>query len=279
MRSAHLLATALCGVLLAPAAFAEGLQPLDRYWFGIGAYQSDNGLDIRVDGQDHITGTSVSFQDDLGFDSHETSLVYDLGATLADRHQFSITGHRYHGSASMVLERDLDINDHIYEVDAQFHGTKDIDVVSAAYTWFFHRNERSALGVGLGATYYSIDLGLSAKTAVANGAGGQAGATVEDDWNEAAWLPMIRLQYSRVLNDQWRFNVELAGVKKSEGRGRVSGKARDASVSLDYFPWERVGFTLKYNYDDIDLLYNHARYRGTMRLINQGPQLLATVKF
>ena len=278
MRSAHLLATALCGVLLAPAALAEDLQPLDKYWFGIGVYQSDNGLDIRVDGQDIVTGTDVSFQDDLGFDGHETSLVYDLGATFAERHQLSITGHRYKDSASKILDRDLDINDHVYEVDAQFHGTKDIDVVSAAYTWFFHRDERSAFGVGLGATYYSIGLGLSAEATV-SGEGGQTTATVEDDWSEAAWLPMMRLQYSQVLNDQWRFNVELAGVRKSEGSSRVSGKARDASVSVDYFPWKNVGFTLKYNYDDIDLRYNHSRYRGTMRLINQGPQLMATFKF
>lgn len=279
MRSAHLIVTTICTALVAPAAFAEDLQPLDKYWLGAGMYQSENGLDIRVDGQDQVMGANVSFQDDLGFADHEISFVYDLGITLAEKHQISVTGHRYDSSSGTTLSRELDINDQIYALGAEFDGTMDIDIVSVAYTWFFHRNERSAFGMGLGGVHYSIDLGLSAVAAIDDGEAGQETATVYDDWSESAWLPMVRMQYSQVINDQWRFNVELAGVWRSEGSHSISGNAKDASVSVDYFPWQHFGFSLKYNYDDIDLRYDQPRYRGKMRLINQGPQLLAMVRF
>ena len=88
---------------------------------------------------------------------------------------------------------------------------------------------------------------------------------------------MVRAQYTRVINDQWRWNVELAGVRK--GSGSVTGRAVDASVSVDYFPWKNFGFTLQYSYDDIRLDYEKYNYRGKLDLINQGPQIKAVVKF
>lgn len=277
-RSRTILAVALAAACLAPlAASSQELTPLDRYWLGVGLYHSDNNLSIRVDGEDTVAGTNVNFQEDFGLGDEELAFVYDLGLTLGRNHQIAVTGHRYSNHAKNTLDRDLDINDELYAVGAAFEGDMEVETTSVAYTWFlFRNNEHTAFGMGLGAVRYSLDLDLAA-TAVVDVEGVPGTVDVGMEFNDAAWLPMVRAQYTRVINDQWRFNLELAGVRK--GTGSVTGRAVDASVSVEYFPWEHFGFNLKYSYDDIRLDYEKANYRGKLDLINQGPQLMAVLRF
>ena len=197
--------------------------------------------------------------------------------TLGRNHQIAVTGHRYDNSAHNTLERELDINDEAYAVGAAFKGNMEVETTTVSYTWFLFRNdEHTAFGVGLGGVHYSLGVDLAA-TATVDNEGVPGTVEVGMDFHDSAWLPMGRVQYTRVINDQWRWNVELAGVWK--GSGSVTGRAVDASVSVDYFPWKNFGFTLQYSYDDIRLDYEKYNYRGKLDLINQGPQIKAVVKF
>lgn len=258
-------------------AKADELTPLDRFWIGAGAYNSDNDLDLRIDGEDLVNGTDVDAQRDFGFDEKETAKTFDAGFTLANRHQFSFSGHRYESTASRTLDQEFDIDDQTFAIDAAFDGGLEISILSAGYTYFFHSTERSAFGVGLGGVRYSIDAELLAAGLVDDGEGGEQEVNAEVRKSESAWAPMIRAQYSRVLGEKWRFNAEIAGVKKSNGS--IKGDAIDASVAVDYFPWDHFGFSLRYNYNDVDLDYAKSSYRGRMSLTNQGPSLLAIVRF
>lgn len=278
MRRLSLLPVSLLLGCMAPMAVsAQALTPLDRYWVAVGVYHSDNNLNIRVDGEDTVEGTNVSFQEDLGLGDEELAFVYDVGVTLGRNHQIAVTGHRYDNSAHNTLERELDINDESYAVGAAFKGNMEVETTAVSYTWFLFRNdEHTAFGLGLGAVHYSLGVDLAA-TATVDNEGVPGTVEVGMDFHDSAWLPMVRAQYTRVINDQWRWNVELAGVRK--GSGSVTGRAVDASVSVDYFPWKNFGFTLQYSYDDIRLDYEKSNYRGKLDLINQGPQIKAVVKF
>ncbi|RZA28631.1 MAG: hypothetical protein EOP02_06835 [Proteobacteria bacterium] len=264
-------------LFLAQHAAAEELTPLDRFWVGAGVYDSDNDLDIRIDGEDLVDGTEVNFQRDFGFDEKELATTVDAGFTLANRHQFTVSGHRYSSSASRTLDETYDVDDQQFVVDADFDGDLDISIMSVGYTYFFHSNERSAFGVGLGGVRYAIDADMVAAGVVDDGEGGVTVVSADVSKSESAWAPMLRVQYSQMLGDQWRLHVELAGVKKSNGS--VQGDAIDASVSVDYFPWEHFGFSLRYNYNDVDLDYTKSSYNGRLNLKNQGPSLLAIVRF
>ncbi len=67
----------LLGCMAPMAVSAQALTPLDRYWVAVGVYHSDNNLNIRVDGEDTVEGTNVSFQEDLGLGDEELAFVYD----------------------------------------------------------------------------------------------------------------------------------------------------------------------------------------------------------
>lgn len=264
-------------IALSRAALADEVTPLDRFWASAGVYDSDNDLDIRIDGEDDVQGSDVDFQRDFGFDEKERATTYDAGFTLANRHQFAVSGHRYSSSSEGFLQTSLDIDDQDFVIDATFEGDLDIDIMSVGYTYFFHSNEKSAFGVGIGGVRYAIDAGLFATGEVDDGDGGVATVVGEVSKSESAWAPMLRAQYSHMLGEKWRLNAEIAGVKKSNGS--VKGDAIDGSVSLDFFPWEHFGLSLRYNYNDVNLDYSKSSYRGRLDLKNQGPALLAIVRF
>ena len=72
-------------------------------------------------------------------------------------------------------------------------------------------------------------------------------------------------------------DAALACTRK--GSGNVTGEALDAQVELEYFPWEHFGFSLRYNYNDVDLDFGRTRFDGNINLNNRGPQLLGTFRF
>ena len=269
--------TLLCVSLASATASADGLAPLDRFWLAAGVYASDNDLDVRLDGSDVVAGSDVDFQRDFGFSEKESANTFDAGFTLANRHQFGLSGHRYSSQASRVLQQGFDVDDQDFVVDATFNGDLELRIVSAGYTYFPHSTETSAFGIGLGGVQYAIDMQLAAAGEVSDGQGGLTPIQARVDKTESAWAPMLRAQYSQMLGQQWRWSVELAGVKKNSGS--VQGNAVDARIGLDYFPWRQLGFSLRYSYNDVDLDYAKDSYRGAFRLRNRGPALLAVLRF
>lgn len=98
-----------------------------------------------------------------------------------------------------------------------------------------------------------------------------------NDLSEDAWAPMLRAEYAHVLSARWRWGASLAYTRKNGGN--VAGDAMDAQVELEYFPWERFGFSLRYNYNHVDLDFTRSRFDGNLNLDNRGPQLLGKLRF
>ena len=87
----------------------------------------------------------------------------------------------------------------------------------------------------------------------------------------------IRSDDVHALSAHWRWGASLAYTRKTGGN--VTGDARDVQVELEYFPWRHAGFSLRYNYNDVDLDFERTRFDGNLNLNNRGPQLLAMLRF
>lgn len=267
----------LC-LLLAGAsstAFAQDvLPPVDRFHVGAGRYWADHDLDTRWDASDGSMGTQVDFQRDLGFVDRQDALVWNIGGSLGEerRHAFDAFGYDYDDDTARLLDRTLRIGDNAYPVDADLAGRMDLKVTGVSYTWFFHQDGRRAFGVGLGAMRYEVDIDLDATATVAGSPAAYANSLSEDEW-----APMLRADYAQVVSPRWRWGASLAYTKKNGGN--VTGDARDVQLRLEYFPWQHAGFSLRYNYNDVDLDFERTRFDGSLNLNNRGPQLLAMLRF
>jgi len=262
----------LFGATLPWHAHAAELAPLDDFFVSIGIYQSTNDLDVRVDSTLGIPGTSLNFQRDLGFDRRHREPTWEIGGTIAGRHKIDAFGYHYDDTVSRSLSRDFTFGDETFTVGADLSGTLKVDVKGVSYTWFFHRSDESAFGVGLGGVRYELGALLAATLS-----NGDDSVSVAERFSEAAWAPLLRAEYVHVFSPHWRAGIEGSYVKKSNGS--VTGDAIDAGVKVEYFPWQHFGLALRYNLNDVDLEYRRTRISGQARLESNGPQLMATARF
>ena len=267
----------LC-LLLAGMSFTavaqEVLPPIDRFHVGAGRYWADHDLDTRWDASDGSMGTHINVQRDLGFIDRQDALVWNIGGSVGEerRHAFDAFGYDYEDDTARLLDRTLGIGDNAYPVDAELAGSLDLKITGVSYTWFFHHDGTRAFGVGLGAMRYDVDMDLDATATVAGAPVAYANTLSEDEW-----APMLRAEYAHALSAHWRWGASLAYTKKTGGN--VTGDARDVQVRLEYFPWQRIGLSLRYNYNDVDLDFERTRFDGNLNLNNRGPQLLAMLRF
>lgn len=266
------LAMMLFGATVPWHAQAAGLGPLDGFFLSVGIYQSSNNLDVRVDSTLGIPGTNLNFQRDLGFDRRHREPAWEVGGTIAGRHKVDAFGYSYDDTVSRTLSRDFTFGDETFVVGADLSGTLTADVKGVAYTWFFHRSDESALGVGLGGVRYELGARLAATLT-----NGDDTLSVAERFSEAAWAPLLRAEYIHVFSPHWRAGIEGAYVRKTNGS--VTGDAIDAGVKVEYFPWRHFGLALRYNYNDVDLEYRRTRISAQARLESNGPQLMATARF
>lgn len=266
------LAIAIAVVALGISSSAIAIEPVDRFKVSVGSYVIDHDVDLRWDSPDIGAGSDVNFHRDLGFDDSKTDIFWSLDGVLGEHHKISAFGYNYNSEGQRLLDRNFSIDDSEFPVDAAFAGDMDVKMAGVAYTWLFHRNEQSAAGVGIGAVRYDVSADLAA--ALETGAGL---VTVEERLNEDAWAPMLRVEYHHSLGERWRMGGQVSYVKKSGGD--TSGDAVDVNVHLEYFPWDHFGLGLRYNYNDVDLDFDRSRFTGNLNLKNQGPQVVATLRF
>lgn len=263
---------AVAGITWGMAGQAGAIEPVDRFKVSVGSYVIDHDVDLRWDSPEAGVGSDINFHRDLGFDDSRTDVFWSLDGVLGEHHKFSAFGYRYDSDGQRLLDEDFNIGDSHFPVDAAFAGDVEVKMAGVAYTWLFHRNDRSAAGVGIGAVRYDVMADLAAAVETGEGL-----VTVEQRLDEDAWAPMLRVEYHHSLGQRWRIGGQVSYVKKSGGN--TSGDAIDANVHLEYFPWEHFGLGLRYNYNDVDLDFERSRFTGRLNLKNQGPQAVAILRF
>lgn len=271
---------ALAAFALPTAVRAETLAPLDRYSLSIGAYRASNDVGLNWEPSNGtLPGSHLDLDRDLGLDLDRTEGLLEAAATFGHggashhRHKLELFRYGYDASSSRTLDGEYRIGDDVFVEGAVFEGDFDVRLLGASYTWFFHHDDRSAFGVGVGAIRYRVSAAFAAAAVEGEGQVDAVSAAM----SESAWVPQVHAEYVRSLSPHWRVGADASFVKKSGGG--VSGKAIDVGAKVDYFHWQHFGFSLRYNYNDIDLDFEKSRFTGGIDIKTRGPQLLATLRF
>ncbi|MEL1265890.1 hypothetical protein [Pseudoxanthomonas putridarboris] len=278
-RPALLSVSAFAAFAMAPSpAAAEDLSPVDSFFVSAGVYRSSNDVKLRWHPSSGAgAGSRVDLKRDLGIDTDGTDPFFEIGGSFGHgrnghRHKFEAFRYSYDGGSSLTLDGDYVIGDGTYVDGADFEGDLDVEMTGLSYTWFFHNRDGHAFGVGVGAIRYDITASFAAAA--------RADEEIEAVYgsvSEAAWVPQIHVEYARSLSRHWRIGLDASYVKKSGGS--VEGDAVDIGAKVDYLPWQHFGFSLRYNYNDVELDFKKSRFTGDIDVKSRGPQLIATYRF
>ncbi|UXI67904.1 hypothetical protein [Tahibacter amnicola] len=266
------IALAFAALGAAAPALADTHPALDRVYVQLGAYLADSNAEARLNGSNGILGTDVSFEDDFGLTDDRVVGRARVGFLIGDSQGIEIDGYRFHRSATRSLDRTINYDGSVFDVDAQVHGSLNLDLASVAWRWWLPAGDRDVFGLGLGAAYYRAE-GTVAGEATVNNTHQQVKAGDSVD----AWAPLVELGWRHAFSDSLRMYADIAGVKKTNGS--ISGHIYNFALGAEYYPWENIGFGLEYGAQRIHVVADKSRFDGVLNIDLSGPSAFVKARF
>jgi len=259
--------TSLLALASSAARADDGAQALDRVSIWLGGYYPDTSLDIR--GQSNT-------QSDLGGRLHvdadrETVGRARLDFLVFDSQGFTLDYYTLDRTQDQRLAREFNYDGVPFQVDSNLQTQVKFSAGSAAWHWWFG-SDTDVFGIGLGATYYKVELGFDG-SAVVNGQEASASAR----WSEDAIAPMLTLGFKHAFSDSLRVYATALGVRKNGGV--LDGHIVDGRVGVEWFPWHNFGFGAEYGSTRVYLKRHAQRYSANLDIDLDGPSLFARLRF
>lgn len=268
----------VASVLLAMSGYcaqaqAVEVEALDTWSVAVGGFALNMDADMRIDG-DTAGGEEINLSRDLGLDKDSGVFYISVGWRPFEHHQFDFSYYSDDVSGSKSIDREIVIDDEVFEVGALVESKLGYDAYDLTYTWWVHSIPEQAFGINLGLVNYALDLDVRAELA-ANG----ENEAVELSASASADLPApkIGVSYRRAFGDGWRFSADVSAFKATIGD--IDANVFDATAGLEYFPWEHVGARLQYSVNRIRADAEKDAFNGKADLDFSGVQLQLVGRF
>ena len=242
-------------------------QVLDRFSLWLGGYQSDT--DVKLAAQDFTGSLSTG---DLNLSRFKSTLPRIRAEFLFG--EFQGLAFDYYGfdhSRDFVLDRSFSFGGHDFAANALAHSNLALDVGNVAYRRWIGDGS-NVYGVGLGVAYYQIDISAQAEVTV-NGQSVRGNAAFKDD----AFAPVLQLGWRHAFSNQFRTYVDVSGIRK--WKGPLQGHILNASLGVEWFPWQNVGIGAEYSVNRIKLNADRERYSADADFKLRGPSAYLRVRF
>ena len=265
MKATGLFALALAGIAAVPLQ-ALAVEPLDTFSARIGGYVSSFDTDVRANGVNN-QGTEVDLNRDFGLDDSATIGYVAFTWRPWEHHEFGLAYYQDDADATRTISRDITFRDTTYPVNSTISADVGIDAYEAYYVWWGATRENWALGPRVGMIWYRLDIAMAmqvdANGAVAGGAFREEVSadlpsfTIGGAWR---WTPGGQGNW-RIGADVGYFQANVADVDADVTFGRIG---------VEWFPWERSGFSLDYTVSKITADADKADFAGELDFVDSG---------
>jgi len=259
-RSAGVLAAA--AAFLAAPAFAQTNDAFylhqrgmnERFCLDIGGFFQTFDRTITLSNAAGTEGTSINLENDLGHDTHQTTLAAD-GYWRFGRHgrlDFAYRG--WSRSNSQALARDIVVGDTTYHAGAQVDSRMRVTLGELYYSYSFVNDGDLEFGLGLGRSAYVNSFEISGTGSITGPGGGGAASGSAESRSLTAPIPALKAYFVYTLYPRVFLKASAKGIS-----GTVSGyhgEMWDYRGGLDYLIGENVGIGGQYQYTKIS--FSHA---------------------
>lgn len=248
-----------------PAAAAN---PLDEEGVSVrlGGFYSSADTTLRIDASNGALGTSVSLEDDLGFEKDKTLAVFDAAWRINPRHRLELAYLSLGRDAQKTIAGEIRFGDTVFPVSTDVSSRFDSDVWRLSYGWSFYRdgpNEISLL-LGLHTTAFDVKLETS-------------GGAISEAADRTIPLPVIGLQGSWAPAPAWRLGawVQVFSLNYDDYEGSLVSGAATVEYRFD----RNYAVGAGYIYNDYNLDVTKGKARGSFDYQFSGPMAYVTVGF
>lgn len=255
----------LATLVVLPAAAQS---PLDEAGvaFKLGGFFSSSDTTLRIDASNGALGTSISLEDDLGYEKDKTLPVFDAVWRINPRHRLELGYFSLGRDAQKTIAGEIRFGDQVFPVGTDVTSTFDSDVWRLSYGWSFYRDgpNEIALLLGLHTTAFDVKLETS-------------GGGVSEAADRTIPLPVIGLQGSWALSPNWRLNgwVQVFSLEY----GDYEGSLFNGAVNVEYRFERNYAIGAGYLFNDYNLDVTKGRARGSFDYQFSGPMAYVSVGF
>lgn len=229
-----------------------------------------NNTKIEVGNQSGTFGTTIDFEDDLGFRKSSSTFLSDIQWRASRRSRFDLSFFHLERTTSYQLKKEIEFGDHTYPVDASVNSFFENNIYRFSYGYAFLLNPKYELGLMIGAHILRSNVGISLIGATA-----QLG--YKDDFDFTAPLPDLGIWGGYAFTDKLALtgNVSYLSLKIND----VSGKIISYNLSVMYEVIPNLDLALGYTGLNFDVDVQKKRLQGYFKWGYNGPSLTVSYAF
>jgi len=268
-------------VLLSPLAAAAKEKPEWRSWpTGDRLFASVAWFKPKLDTQVGISnsagnlGALINFESSLGLADSKSTGLAGINWRISKRNSLAFNYFKLDRSATKGDGISITIGDETFEPAADFPIASffNIEAFDLLYSFSAIRNPKHELALGVGVSFQDLSFGLEQTPDCAVPPCDRKTET----FSSTAPLPTLNARYQYAINDKWIVVTNLGWLAVSadlDSDESLSGKIWNAEAGIRWKAWKNVGFSLLYNYFDVDVDYDKRNMKATVVYEYQGPAL------
>lgn len=260
-----MLAGAFLASLFIPVANADialDLKDNSKWSLTVGGYWPDSNTSIRIDREDGSVGTTISGEDNLGWEERTFSPFFSLGYRFKRNHSLYFSYWSIRRSGVKEISFDIIIDDETYSggttIDSQFK----TDIYRLTYAYKIYKTKESNISVlaGLHVTDMSFKL---------NAVGTASGLSFETDKGVVAPLPTIGVSSNTYFGNNWYLSFWLQAMRLTYEN--VEGRLNNTSLAISYKPHKHVFYSFGAIAFDLSVNGTDGHTRGEFKYEYEGP--------
>lgn len=269
-----------CGLLSASGALflalpsalnAQEIDPDPQFWAEAGAYFPSTNTVIELSLPDSDTGTEISLEDDLGFDSGVDSFDLTVGAKIDDDFFVEASFFDLDRITTATLDRSITVEDATYDVGASVGSEFSSEIYRLTIGYRLYADPTWDVSVALGAHLTDFTFGIAGEASV----NGQSTSAVRRGQDFLAPLPTLVAQ-AKVRPVQWlelRGRADYLELSIDQYDGQLVNLEASATAAVT----GNIALGVAYRYTDYRLDVDDDSYDASVDYEFFGPRIFLRV--
>jgi len=251
----------------------------ELYHLSIGTNLERYDSEFSIDASNSSNGTSIDFEDDLGYDSRARTLWISAWYRVGDLHRLRMTYTPLNRSAQASTTKDITINDTIVKAGANFSASTETDVLDFSYIYSFYKSPQLEMGMSAGLYWLSNKTTFSAAGEIQ--APGEDQPSFKSDYFSEqkiqAPMPLFGVSAIYEITPDWRTHTALRYL--SVQLNDIDGRIASAELGAEYYFSDNWGAGMSLNFFDLKVDVDNLLTNSSLGWGHNGIQIYATFKY
>ncbi|RZP18701.1 MAG: hypothetical protein EVA38_00095 [Flavobacteriales bacterium] len=247
----------------------------DRYVFKVGAYSSNKGIKVLVNGSSE--NEIIDFSEKANFNDNELTLFLNFNWRFSRKWTLSVDYFAVGNGISKTIDEEIEWNDQLYNGGAGIELGLDLATYRLLFGRTITKGLKHELSVGIGAHVLDLKTYIQGYAYINNDDTGENASTdfQRSSVSVVAPLPNFGAWYFYAPHPKWMITTSVDWFALSIGE--YSGGLWGLGAGLNYQFHKNVGVTFNYRYFDFTAKIDKSNWDGKFSLIFQGPLLSINV--